>query len=82
MVPTAIHVNYTSVYWNEPVIMMTQNVDELVRTNSTHQPGMTFDLGTSPVTYFVYGVDGGVVTECSFDISVEGKIMKCLTEKL
>ena len=79
MVPTDFHVNYTRVYWDEPNVVTTQNGEKLVRTNSTHQPGMTFELGISPVTYFVHGIDGGIVTECSFDILVEGKIMKCLT---
>ncbi|XP_072028835.1 hyalin-like [Amphiura filiformis] len=75
------HVNYTTVFWNEPVVTASHGdgEQELLWTNSTYKPGTTFYLGRTTVSYHVFAMDNKFVTKCSFDVSVEDLEMPSIT---
>jgi len=55
------------VTWNAPTASDNCAIDTFT---STHNPGDTFDVGTTPVTYTATDVNGNVST-CTFNVTVE-----------
>ncbi len=62
---------FATVTWDAPDIV---GGDDYVEVNKTDESGQRFQIGSSTVTYAVTDTEGVLVTNCSFDIQVFGKV--------
>ena len=63
------------VTWNAPTAA---DNCAIATFTSTHNPGDTFDVGTTPVTYTATDVNGNVST-CTFNVIVEDNEVPTIT---